>query len=377
MPHRLRLVLFFTRGASLGTWDRAGILQRELAIYRRLQSQGAAIWLVTYGGPEDQRLGRRAAGIRILSNRWRLAPALYEKLVPWLHWRWLATCELIKTNQADGAEVALRAARLWGKPLVARCGYLWSDTLARSSRHAEARQARQIEQQVFQNAQAVVVTTRAMAEDLVARMPPIAPRISVIPNYVDTERFSPRPCPAKRYDLVFVGRLAPEKNLENLLEALGPLESTLALVGDGPLRETLQARFGTLQGRVEWRGIVPHERLPGVLNASRAFVLPSHYEGHPKALIEAMACGMAVLGADSPGIRQLVRHGQTGWLCGTDVASLRRAIQTVLADEDLRRRLGARARAFAVEQFSLDRIAEMELALLQRVQRQWQIARAA
>jgi glycosyltransferase involved in cell wall biosynthesis len=80
-----------------------------------------------------------------------------------------------------------------------------------------------------------------------------------------------------------------------------------------------------------------------------------------------MACGLPVIGADSPGIRELICHGETGWLCGTDSASIRTAIQLLLADAALRQRLGRNARRFVEENFTLDRIVEMELALLREV----------
>jgi glycosyltransferase involved in cell wall biosynthesis len=79
-----------------------------------------------------------------------------------------------------------------------------------------------------------------------------------------------------------------------------------------------------------------------------------------------MACGLPVIGGDSPGIRELIRHGENGWLCGTDAASIRQAIRTLLGDEALRRRLGQAARAFAVEHFSLDRVVELELEVLRQ-----------
>ncbi len=353
------------------------MFDREVALYRRLQERGALVSFVTYGGREDLKYARRLPGIRILCNRWRLSQNRYDRLIPWLHWRTLFSCDAIKTNQADGGDVALRAARQWHKPLVARCGYLGSVNAARAGSETEARRARQIEREVFAGAEAVVVTTPAMAEDVVARVPEARQRTRVIPNYVDTEQFRPFPEVIPQCDLIFVGRLSPEKNVENLLEAICPLDVTLTLVGNGPLRQTLRTRYGDLAGRVRWHDAVPSRDLPAMLNRAKAFVLPSHYEGHPKALLEAMACGLPVIGGDSPGIRDLVCHGETGWLCGTDAASIRRAVQTVLADAGLRQRLGSRARALAVEQFGLDRIVEMEWALLHEVVERCRRARAA
>jgi glycosyltransferase involved in cell wall biosynthesis len=80
-----------------------------------------------------------------------------------------------------------------------------------------------------------------------------------------------------------------------------------------------------------------------------------------------MACGLPVIGADSPGIRELIVHGETGWLCGLDAKSIREAILYLLARPDLRAELGRNARRYVVENLSLERIVEMELALLREV----------
>jgi glycosyltransferase involved in cell wall biosynthesis len=84
----------------------------------------------------------------------------------------------------------------------------------------------------------------------------------------------------------------------------------------------------------------------------------------PKALIEAMACGLPVIGKDSPGIREIIRHRQTGWLCGTDADAIRVAMETLLGDEKLSAELGRRARQYAAQNFALDRIVQMEAAVL-------------
>ena len=81
------------------------------------------------------------------------------------------------------------------------------------------------------------------------------------------------------------------------------------------------------------------------LTKSTIFVLPSFYEGHPKALLEAMSCGAPVLGADSPGIRELIRHGNTGYLCGTDLRSIRVALEELLSSPDAPRGTGKQCAA--------------------------------
>lgn len=364
--NNLRLVLFFSRGVSLQQWDQSGILEREMALYRRFQESGLQISFVTYGDSRDLDYTQRLPGITILCNRWHLNPKRYMQRLHLIHGLTLLRAHVIKTNQMRGADLGLRAARLWRKPLIARCGYLYSlDAMRREGADSsEYREALALEDQVFPAAQRIILAMPDMAATVTARFPQTASRIHVIPNYVDTAQFTPGSLPPET-DLVYVGRLSDEKNLPLLLEAVRRLKTpTLRIIGSGSLLENLQRDFGTLDGRVIWQGAVSNEKLPEFLNRARVFVLPSRYEQLPKALLEAMACGLPVLGTSVPGIRDVIRHGESGWLCEPAVESLSEALQTLLADDGLRQRLGTAARQAILARFSLDSVVQQEMDVL-------------
>lgn len=362
-PH---LHLFMTDGMSLQAWEEGGLLARELALYQRLMAAGLSVTIVSYGGPEEQGYAARFPGLQIVCNRWQVPQKLYRA---WLNHRyrgrgtWLA-----KSNQTPGAATALRAARRGHAPFIARCGYLFSEFNARAHgpQSPQARQARALEARVFTAATQVVVTTSAMQSEIVARYQLPPEKISVIPNYVDTALFTPAPRPAAAR-LCFIGRLEVQKNPLALVEAVAGLEAELVMIGEGSLRPEIEALAAQRGVALSLPGNLPNTELPAQLQNSAIFVLPSLYEGHPKTLVEAMACGLPVLGTDVPGIRELIRHGETGWLCAPEPASIRAALQTLLGDSALRTRLGQAARAYAVENFSLDRVAQLELALIRQL----------
>ena len=107
--------------------------------------------------------------------------------------------------------------------------------------------------------------------------------------------------------------------------------------------------------------------LPEYINRAQAFILPSLYEGHPKSLIEAMACGVPVIGCRSPGIRSIIEDGHNGFLCDTDSESIRKTVLKVLSDETLTHEIGERAREFVEKHFSLDILSNLEKGLLQEI----------
>ncbi len=139
------------------------------------------------------------------------------------------------------------------------------------------------------------------------------------------------------------------------------------MIGSGPLGERLQEEVSINKLPVNFLGNVPHRQLPEILNNVSLFILPSYYEGHPKALLEAMACGLPVIGTDVTGIRELIHHRETGYLCGTSAGEIRVAIKEVLSDIDLCNYMGRNARNYVVEHFKLERVVEMELALLEEL----------
>jgi hypothetical protein len=346
-----------------------GMLEREVALYLRLIDRGFNVDFVTYGAASDLEYADKMPGIRILCNEEDLPLEDYEHRLLDLHGEALRGCHVIKTNQTYGAELALEAATSMNKKFVARCGYMWSHNAAREhgDGSAEASEARRVEQKAFSAADRVIVTTAVMRQDVIRRVPQAASRTVVVPNYVDTDIFRPLGLQKDLNALVFIGRIAAEKNLEALLTAVRALDVNLTLIGEGKLRPELQEKYGSSDERFKWEGNVPNSRLPDYLNRAGLFILPSLYEGHPKSLLEAMACGAAVIGADSPGIREIIRHGETGYLCGTDAASIRSAITELISNPAMASSLGTAARRYIVENYSLDTITDLEAGLLQEL----------
>lgn len=193
-------------------------------------------------------------------------------------------------------------------------------------------------------------------------------RLRLVPGGTDIEPFrSAMPValesiglPEDARVLLWVGRLDPVKGLDLLIDAV-PLvckadpRAHLVLVGDGPLRATLERQIASrnLGSRVHLLGA--RNDVPALLRAADVFVFPSRTEGLPNALLEAMAAGLPIVTTDVPGCRDLVEHGSTGLLVPFgDATSLASAILRVVTDSELADGLGASAAACATQNWSLD-----------------------
>lgn len=343
------------------------MLDRELALYRELQARGVGIDFVTYGDQGDLAFVDAISGLRIHANTGGLNLGAYERKLlneP-------VQADIIKSNQMAGADIAMDVAHKTKANFVARCGYLLSEFQERryGERSREAKQARKLEEKVFRGADWITLTTAKMAEAVTQRYKVRAEKIGIIPNYVETDRFYPA-CehqPAQKLRIGFVGRLDTQKNLRNLIAALVDVDVEVWLIGYGPLKEELERFAEGTVAQFKFLGNVPNHELPNMLNQCDLFVMPSLYEGHPKALLEAMASGLPVVGTRVPGIQEIITDGENGLLSEIGAVSLRETIQRMLDDAPLRERLGKAGREYVQAHFALERVVELEMALLNRL----------
>jgi L-malate glycosyltransferase len=175
-----------------------------------------------------------------------------------------------------------------------------------------------------------------------------AARVVAIPASVDEGRFKARNV-APTWDAITVGELIPTKRIGDLIEAVAGLapkwrELRIAIAGTGPLRDELQdhTRRVGVEGHVEFLGF--REDIAELYLRSRVFVLTSRYEGLSIALLEAMASGLPAVVSDVGEARDVVRHGDNGFLYPPgDVGELTRRLSELLDDPGLSHLLGQRA----------------------------------
>lgn len=260
----------------------------------------------------------------------------------------------------------------------------------------------------------VVACSQHVAGLVCRRFPGFADRVRVVPNGVDTDRFRPAPgITAEPGRILFVSRVSPEKGVHVLVEAfrkvweerpdaqldvvgtpgllpwslLGGLSDDpkvrelVRFYGDGPLaRAWRQLRRGGEAYRAElWRllpekaaqricfaGAVAHEAIPERYQRASLFVLPSLSDAFGIPVVEAMACGLPVVGARTGGIAESVEHGRTGLLVAPgDAGELAGALLRLLDDPALAAAMGRSGRVRAARLYSWDLVAS-DLADLYR-----------
>lgn len=169
------------------------------------------------------------------------------------------------------------------------------------------------------------------------------------------------------YDIAFLGRLHFQKNpliLAEIISAMRPLRPRLCVIGGGALEGELRSRIdhAGLRGQVTFCGECPREAALQILSACRVLVLPSRWEGHPIALIEAMHLGLPAVASDIPGNADIVADGATGYLVpAEDVAAYADRLKRLLEDAPLRAAMGQEAQRRAARDYSVDRMLRAHL----------------
>lgn len=207
--------------------------------------------------------------------------------------------------------------------------------------------------------------------------------IEVVPNGANLKPFqTAKPLPRADFGftgddilLVYSGRIAPEKNLEFLIQAFAGVARALPnvyllIVGGGQKEhvEELRALPGELgvADRIRFTGMVPYAQLPSYLAMCNVFVTASVTEVHPYTVIEAMATGLPIMGIESPGVGDSVVDGVSGLLSAEDLASFTAKLTYLCLDKKLQEKLGAEAQK-ASEQFSIERTTKIMLGHYSRL----------
>ena len=241
----------------------------------------------------------------------------------------------------------------------------------------------------MQKCQHIIIPSESL-RDILVRDYGLHERYSVIPTGTDLEPFLNADGKALRAEkgwqkeivLISVGRLAPEKNWDTLIQAFVKVhtehpEARLVLIGDGSARQSLEALSVELgiADRVTFTGSIPFEEIPRYLKAADLFAFASVTETQGIVTMEAMAAGLPVVAVDGPGTRDIVQNGKQGYLVENDPDALAKKLNQLLSDSQRIKRFSnqalKRAKMFDVNQLSKQMLSVYEQAIQDKKDNQY------
>lgn len=321
---------------------------------------------LTRSGPYEAKLRDAGISVNVIGKVWKLNPAAF--------WRLKRHIAVLKPDLVHtwlfAANAYGRAAALWAgvKHTIAseRCVDPWK------AWHQLA-----IDRYLARRTNRLVANSRAVREFYVRHGLP-SERFTVIPNGVPPaspsctsrdELLAELKLPPDARLIGAIGRLWPQKRVKELIWAADQLKCVydhahLLIIGDGPQREMLEryARLCEVTDRVHFLGT--RQDVPRLLPHFDVLWLASGYEGQSNAIMEAMAAGVPVVATDIPPNRDLVAHGETGYLVDPKSRSaFAKWTLPILEDRALAERLGAAGKARMAAEFSVEKMVNRYVAL--------------
>jgi 1,2-diacylglycerol 3-alpha-glucosyltransferase len=225
-------------------------------------------------------------------------------------------------------------------------------------------------QDFMRRCQHIIIPSESMREILVAQYG-LKNNFTVIPTGIDLDSYhtadGERIRKKRRWDkdivMISVGRLASEKNWDTLLRAAALVIQAiphfrLVLIGDGPDRKDLEALVKELgiQRRVNFIGSRPFSEVPSYMKAANLFGFASITETQGLATLEAMAAGLPVVAVDASGTRDILNHGQQGYLVENNAEALAAAVKKLLSNPERMKKFAhaayKRAQSFNIEKLT-------------------------
>ncbi len=385
----MRVCLLFTFGVSLNLWEDKGILEREILLYKKLQEKDVDISFLTHGGKKDLKYSNILNGIEVIptlkltESRNDTISLLKSFLLPIKLRKLFRSIDIIKTNQLKGWWIAGIAKVLYRKPLIIRGGY---ERLVKYFLEYKSKKKIFFFKYIYNYARIFlndllayklanrIILTSDLDIDFITKTFKLnkkKAKIHHISNYIDIDLFKPLNLDKKERSVLFIGKFSYQKNILNLLKAFKNLNNfSLSIIGKGPLEKSIRNYIIENNLNINLLGIVPNRKIPEIINQHEIFVLPSHWEGNPKVLLEAMSCGVPCIGSNVWGINNIIHHRKNGYLCKKSAKSIRNAILTIYNNKILRDRISKNARDFVIKNCSLDLIVSKEFLIYKHVLKQ-------
>ena len=332
-----RMGMTFTYAVSLEEWVQLGLFDREKRIYEehlRQKNFDEIIWF-TYGMRDSEIAeklvleGRLDERIKVVGRpKWakgKVLKLLYSVLLPSIHKDVCKELSVVKSNQMQGARVAAAIAKRNKIPFVFRTGYTFSN-LAKNKIKNETdlykkaklwlgyKKSQREEKRLYTKCDIATVSSLHDKEYVCNQYHVDDSKVKVVTNYIDCDLFFPEEDVEKSDRFIFVGRLNKEKNLFHIIDAISELHLGLDIYGKGELKEELAQHIKKKKADVCLKGTLDNGKLPEEYNRHRYFILASPFEGMPKSLLEAMACGCVCFGTDTTGIKEVITDRENGYL---------------------------------------------------------------
>ena len=366
----MNVALFFTYGVTLKDWLDSGLLVREIEIYEQIANNSEIKFtFITYGTEEDLKIINNKDHITILpigkylKNSNKVNYFFKSLIVPFKIKDNLKDIDLYKTNQLMGSWIPIILKFLMKKPLIIRTGYDIFDF--------SIKERKSFLKRVFYYlltylslafSDKYFVSSNTDLNNLKKRFKFIKKnKLSLKPNWVNVQESNKLFEDRIENRVLCIGRIESQKNYANLIKSLKNSEIEIDIVGEGSLKKEIANVAYKHKVKVNFLGILNHNKLLDLIENYKYFVLYSKFEGHPKSLIETMSKGCIPLVLSNTNILEVIEHKNNGIVLKNEKDSITNWINYLNQNKKEAKNLSLKAEKFVEDNFSLSNFIKEEI----------------
>lgn len=312
----MQILLIKTFPLSLSEWEKVGIIDRELELFKSISSKTNYNYSIgTFGDNNDLKYSEKIKPIKILPFFKKITfinslflKYIYSFFLPIIFKKNFEHFNIIQSNQFWGSWVLILSKLILRKKIILRQGFNFYDFLIKNKSNKIIILLIRIYSKFIYNYTDFIVVTTYRSRNSISKIFKINKnKIKVIPNFIDVNKFYPINSMKKINKILCVGRLTQQKNYELLFKSLIGSNYEVDIIGHGDPKLYNQI-INSNNLKVNFLGNISNQDLPKVYNSYKVYILCSLYEGHPKSLLEAMSCGVNCIGTNVEGIADLYEN---------------------------------------------------------------------
>lgn len=367
----MNILVLFTYGISLKTWEKQGLIQRELKLYKKLLTLNPNLkfTFITFGDNEDLEIQKKydlkcfeiiPIYSKIKLSRNEISNLIRTLLFIFKYKKKLKKIHLIKTNQLNGVWIAVILKKILNAPLYVRTGfspYLFAKY--QNQRYYKILIFKILTILGIKYGDLYTVSSKQEKKLLINELRLNKVNIEIRSNWIietDYQSLEGR----KKDSLLAVGRLENQKNYFQLIENLKDSDYSLDIVGTGSLKKELASFAKKNNVSVNFLGKLDNAKLLDLYRNYTFYVLASHYEGNSKSIKEAMNGGCVVIANNIMSVSEIITDYKSGIIVDFNKGNIPGTLSKLLLNNELLNDISFNAHK-AVKEFSLTSYATKEL----------------
>ena len=367
----MNILVLFTYGISLKTWEKQGLIQRELKLYKKLLTLNPNLkfTFITFGDNEDLEIQKKYdlkcfeiipiySKIKLSKNE--ISNLIRTMLFIFKYKKKLKKIHLVKTNQLNGVWIAVILKKILNAPLYVRTGfspYLFAKY--QNQRYYKILIFKILTLLGIKYGDLYTVSSKQEKKLLINELRLNKVNIEIRSNWIietDYQSLDGR----KKDSLLAVGRLENQKNYFQLIENLKDSDYSLDIVGTGSLKKELASFAKKNNVSVNFLGKLDNVKLLDLYKNYTFYVLASHYEGNSKSIKEAMNGGCVVIANNIMSVTEIITDYKSGIIVDFNKGNIPGTLSKLLLNNELLNDISFNAHK-AVKEFSLTSYATKEL----------------